>query len=81
MTTEPVYDYEKARNWRERRRLSRPQLSALTGYSLSSINDFELGFVRGDRARPISASAMRRYRMVLAAISHGLEAWDFTDER
>lgn len=78
MSTEPeLYDYEKCRAWRLRHRYTRPALSALTGYSVTSINDFELGFVRGDRARPISASAARRYRLVLAAIANNLDAWDF----
>ena len=75
-----LYDYEKCRAWRTRHRYTRPQLSALTGYSVTSINDFELGFVRGDRARPINASAMRRYRLVLAAVAHKLTEWDFADE-
>ena len=81
MTAEArVYDYELAKAWRERLRYTRPALSKLTGYSVGSILDFESGFVRGDRARPISANAMRRYKLVIAAIANGLEAWEFPDE-
>ena len=75
-----TYDYEKAREWRQRHRYTRPQLSEMTGYSKSSITDFETGIVRGDRARPVDPNAMRRYRLVLAAISHGLTDWDWTDD-
>lgn len=72
-----MYDYEKCRLWREANRYTRAQLSALTGYGKSSIEDFESGIVRGNKARPISRNAMNRYRLVLAAIDAGLQAWDF----
>ena len=74
-----LYDYEKCRRWREANRYTRRQLSDLTGFSESSINDFENGFVKGDNARPVSAAAMRRYRLTLAAVANGLADWDYTD--
>ena len=75
----PLYDYEAAKAWRERLRYTRPALAALTGYSVASIVDFETGFVRGDMARPVKPSSMRRYRLVVAAVTHGLADWEWTD--
>lgn len=78
---EKLYDYEKARLWRERHRYTRKQLSRLTGFSESSILDFETGIVKGDRARPVDPNAMHRYRLILAAISHDLTDWDWEDSK
>ena len=36
--------HERARAWRERRKLTREQLAELSGYTLSMIYKFEAGF-------------------------------------
>lgn len=72
-----LYDYEKARAWRLRHRYTRRQLSELTGFSMSSISDFETGIVQGNHSKPVGPSAMKRYRLCLAAIANKLEDWDF----
>lgn len=74
---EKLYEHEKAKNWRIQNRYTRRQLSELTGYSESSIEDFETGIVKGNSTRPVAARAARRYRLVLAAVANGLEGWDY----
>ena len=41
--------HERARAWRERRKLTREQLAELSGYTLSMIYKFEAGFQRPKR--------------------------------
>ena len=77
-TDEMLYDYEKAKRWREDSRLTRRQLAELTGFSISAITNFETGIVRGNKARPVDSASMKRYRLILAAITHGLTEWDWT---
>ena len=75
---DPFEEHKKAKAWRIKNRYSVLEISKLTGFSKSSINDFEVGIVRGDRARPVDPNAMRRYRLCLAAINAGLQDWDYT---
>lgn len=80
-TDEKLYDYEKCKAWRIRNRYTRKQISELTGFSESSIEDFETGIVKNNKSRPVNRAAMHRYRLCLAAIAHDLGDWDFTDRR
>ena len=77
-TKDTFEQHEKCKAWRIRNRYTVTALSKLTGYSTSSINDFEVGIVRGEKNRPVAPSVMRRYRLCLAAISAGLADWDYT---
>ena len=80
MTTteaERLYELEKAKRWRVANRYTRKALSDLTGFSDSSIADFETGFINGNRRRPVSAAAMHRYKLCVAAIANGLQGWDW----
>lgn len=70
--------YTKALLWRKKQRYSRVELAKLTGFSTSVIADIETGIVRGSRRRPVPDSTMKRYRLCLAAIAHGLVDWDFS---
>lgn len=79
LTEEKLYEHERAKAWRIRHRYTRRQISELTGFSLSSIDDFETGIISGNKTRPVGPNAARRYRLCLAAIAHGLEDWDYTD--
>ena len=72
-------DYELAKAWRLRNRYTVADISRLTGYSRSSIGDFETGIVRGDSARPVDPNAAKRYRLCWAAINAKLTDWAFTD--
>ena len=72
--------YEAAKLWRLRNRYTVAAISLLTGFSRSSITDFETGIVRGDITRPIDPNAMRRYTLCCAAIAHKLHDWNFTDD-
>lgn len=73
---EPLAEHEKARKWRVDNRYTLRQISALTGYSLAALTDFENGYARSNN-RPISARVMRRYRLCLAAIDAGRADWDY----
>jgi hypothetical protein len=68
--------HEKAKAWRIRNGYQKAALSKLTGFSRTSIDEFETGFYRKD-GRPIGERAMRRYRLICAAISHGNADWDW----
>ena len=74
--TQPAIDapqHDKARWWREDvMDLSRKQLAALTGVSVSRIADMEAGKTRGN-GKPIDPGTMRRYRMACAAVALGAE--------
>lgn len=65
--TEP----ERARQWREHMNLTRSALSALTGFSVASIMDFELGYRRTTNVA-IEAQNWRRYKLCCAAVASGL---------
>jgi hypothetical protein len=69
---------ELAKEWRTRNRYSRPQLSELTGYSPSAIQDIEEAIYRSP-PHPVSPEVMRRYRLICAAVEHKLTDWEFTD--
>jgi transcriptional regulator with XRE-family HTH domain len=69
--------HERAKKWRVDNRYTREEISRLTGFSVSVIADLETGFVRGNHARPVPVSTMKRYRLCLAAVAHKLEGWDF----
>jgi predicted transcriptional regulator len=57
-----------ARQWRETRQISRKQLAEMSGFSASSIQDYETGYRRGHRAETIPETAWRRYALALAAL-------------
>ena len=69
--------HEQFLRWRKEHRYTRAELARLTGFSVSVIADMETGIVRGVRKRPVPFSTMKRYRLCLAAIAHGLENWSF----
>lgn len=60
------------KRWRvELMELTREQLSALTGFSASTIKDYE----RADKV--VDANARRRYRLACAAVEFGIdEGWE-----
>lgn len=67
----PHPEAKAARHWRkERMRLTLAQLSALSGYSVSAIHDFERGTYRGSND-PIPDEAFKRYRLACAAVAAG----------
>lgn len=71
--------HAKALWWRtEVLRMSRRQLAELSGYSESRIQEMEAGFKWASRGRrtPIDEASIRRYCMVVAAVSLGVE-FDF----
>lgn len=65
-------EYVLCRRWREEvLELSRSELAALTGFSADVIKDYE----RADKK--IDEKARRRYRLVVAAVTFGIEFdWD-----
>lgn len=69
MTNEEAGAMAKA--WRERLKLTRPMLSTLTGFSMTSIQSFETG--RRRDGKPIEEQALRRYRLCCAAVDAGLD--------
>jgi transcriptional regulator with XRE-family HTH domain len=68
--------HERAKKWRVDNRYTREEISRLTGFSVSVIADLETGFVRGNHARPVPVSTMKRYRLCLAAVNAGLAGWE-----
>lgn len=61
-------DHVKCRWWRsELMELTREQLAAMTGFSVSTIRDFENG------AKEIDPMARKRYALACAAVSAGIE--------
>ena len=60
---DPLKEAAKARAWREALRFTRPELSALTGFSVSAISDFESGHRRAGKKEAIGESSYIRYRM------------------
>lgn len=66
-------EHERARWWRENVvRLSRPELAKRIGMSPSRILDYEAGH-RRDTGKAIEPEQMRRYRMLCAAVTMGLQ--------
>lgn len=65
-------EYVLCKRWRvELMELTRDQLSALTGFSVSTIKDYE----RPDKV--IDANARKRYRLACAAVEFGIdEGWE-----
>lgn len=64
-------EHVRCKRWREEVvRLSRPDLSDLTGFSASSIADIEAGFNR-TTGKPIDGAVMKRYRMACASATIG----------
>jgi transcriptional regulator with XRE-family HTH domain len=70
VTAADLSEHELARQWREGRGLTRPQLSRLTGFSVESIQAYERG--TNSAGDPIPASAMLRYRTACGAIHAGI---------
>lgn len=64
-------EHQRAREWREANGYTRVQLSALIGYSVSMIRDYELGAVRGT-GKVIGKNEWLRYRLACAAIEHAI---------
>jgi predicted transcriptional regulator len=58
--------HQRAKAWRERRKLTREQLAELSGYTTSMIYKFEAGFQRPGIEH--SEFVMQRYRLVCAGI-------------
>lgn len=58
--------------WRKRNRYTKKLLSQLTGFSVSSIDEFEAGQRHG--GNPVDARALQRYRLCCAAVGAGLES-------
>lgn len=70
--------HERARAWRENiARMSRRELSARIGISESQISNIELGADRRSGA-PIEDEARLRYELLCAAVTLGVERFDFT---
>lgn len=70
-------EHVKARWWREHvAGLSRPELAKRTGFSLSSIQQFEEG-INYPTGKPPGASAWERYRTACAAVSAELTGFDW----
>lgn len=76
MTSEQLPEHARARQWRENAGLSRQQLSRLTGFSISAIQDYERGTL--STGRPVDPAMMQRYRLACAAIAFrkAAFAWD-----
>jgi transcriptional regulator with XRE-family HTH domain len=64
-------EHERARHWRETMKLSRAELSAMTGYSESSIKQMETG--KNSAGDPVGDDAWQRYRLICAAVMAGLD--------
>lgn len=61
-------EYVLCRRWREEvLELSRSELATLTGFSADAIKDYE----RADKS--IDAKARKRYRLIVAAVTMGIE--------
>ena len=69
MTTPILPFHKRARQWREDAGLSRAELAKLAGYSQTQIVDFERGAHQDGRR--LNLNAMRRYRLVCAALALG----------
>lgn len=66
--------HERARQWRESLGFSRAALSARTGFSASTIQDFEEGQRRGRTANTeISKAEWLRYGLACAAFNANLK--------
>lgn len=63
----------KAKFWRKSRGLTRKELAALTGYSVSAISLFEQGY--DHKGKPLGERAWRRYRCCCAGI--GIAEWNW----
>jgi transcriptional regulator with XRE-family HTH domain len=61
-----------ARQWREAKGLSRAALSERVGYSVSAIQNYELGEVR-ENGSPIGDREWLRYKLACAAIDAEIE--------
>jgi transcriptional regulator with XRE-family HTH domain len=76
-------EHEKARAWREKRKLTQAQLASLTGFSREAIFWFERGTTApytGHPPRPISPWVMQRYKLCCAGLHYALKtkkAWDW----
>lgn len=62
--------HEKAKKWRKRMGLTIDQLEEKSGFSRSSIIDFERGCRRPPSCEPISDFVWQRYRMICAGIEY-----------
>lgn len=70
-------EHVRARYWREQVvKMSRPALAEAIGYSVSTIGDMEAGMNRITK-KPIEPAAMKRYRLLCAAVGLDIEFdWD-----
>ena len=76
MTNEAkLANYNSARMWRHSRGLTREELSELTGYSRTAIQDFEDGKRRGKVGKyaEIDDAAWLRYRLACSALAARVE--------
>lgn len=64
--------HEKARKWRNERRLTVEKLSELSGWSIEAIYLFERGVT--PKGEPVSDWVWQRYRMVCAGIDAELRS-------
>jgi transcriptional regulator with XRE-family HTH domain len=58
--------HDKAKAWRERRKLTLDTLSELTGYSVIAIRKFEAGSRNAKAGEPHSEWVMQRFKMACA---------------
>lgn len=64
-------EHVKMRYWRaEIVKMSQPELSKVSGFSVSTIADMEAGMNRSTKT-PLDPNAVKRYRMACAAVTLG----------
>lgn len=69
-------EHERARQWRKAIGLTVAELSERTGFSVSSIQDFEAGARRPTGAK-LDPRAVLRYRLACAAINANADGFDW----
>lgn len=65
-------NHEQAKSWRERRKLTREQLSELTGYSVDAIRQLEAGKRFGGATH--SEWTVQRYKMACSGADRQLKS-------
>lgn len=73
MPSNDAVEAAKAKYWRKSRRLTRKELSLVTGYSVRSIGLFEQGY--DHFGRPLGSRAWNRYRLVCAGLDNPSFTW------
>ena len=70
-------EFEKAKMWRQKRKLTVDRLAELTGYGPRSIIWFEQGLsppnAQSRKARPVQPWVWHRYRMMCAGVERQLQ--------